>query len=271
MVIFNIAIALIGAVLVMSAIFFVNQKWLKVGLAVSAVAAGACCYFLSNHYLYPRYLLWRFENSLYQQPVFILIEKNHPKEFQLYIEKINKSFKKSEDVTIITSYTAELLNQVFSQHLEKSPNDPINLYLQSTIELYRYLLSKMPQAVVMIETGKNISSVELEQLDQDLVFQSYLTRLLEAKKLIIQDSIQSPVTQTNHDKAKAELEKIYDNLSAKFGPEIIRHVFVPSETVIPPKISSIVIIDFYAEILATGKETAGDIMRYIGSLGTNLR
>lgn len=240
---------------------------LKIIVAVSALIVGTIGYFLSSHYLYPRYLLWRFEKSLHQQPVFILIEKNHPKEFQTYMEKINKSFKKSEDIVAITSYTAELLNQVFSEHLKKSPNDPIILYLQSTIELYQYLLSKMPEAVAMIETGKNISSVDLEQLEQDLAFQSYLTRLLEAKKLIIQDSIKSPVTQNDNDKAKAELEKIYDNLSAKFGAEIIRHVFVPSEMVIPPKISAIVIIAFYSEILATGKETAGDIMRYIGSMG----
>lgn len=269
MAIFNVAMGVVGGAIVVGTMFFVNQKWIKAMIAVVALGVGGGCYFLSQHYLYPRYLLWRFENSLHNQPVFALIEENHPKEFQAYMQKIKQSFKKSEDVVEVTAYTAELLNQVFNAHLAKSPNDPIDLYLKSTMELYRYLFNKLPQAIVMMETGKQASSVDLEQLSQDLVFESYLVRLLDAKKLIIQDSIKSPVIQSNHDRAKAELEKIYDNLSNKFGAEIIRNVFVPSETLIPPKISSLVIIEFYGEILATGKETAGEIMRYIGSLSAN--
>lgn len=269
MAIFNVLIGLSGALIVGAGIFLVNQKWLKVILIIAALSIGGLCYGLSQHYLYPRYLLWRFENSLHNQPVFVLIQQNHPIEFQAYMQKIKQSFKKSADVVEVTAHTAELLNQVFNVHLAKSPNEPINLYLQSTIELYRYLFNKLPQAIVMMETGKQMESGDVEQLSQDLVFESYLIRLLEAKKLIIQDSIKSPVIQSNHDKAKAELEKIYDNLSTKFGAEIIRNVFVPSEAAISPKVSSLVILEFYGEILATGKETAGEIMRYIGSLGAN--
>lgn len=267
---FNIAIGLIGSVVVIGAVFFVHQRRIKGALFAVALVVGFLGYFLSQHYLYPRYLLWRFEKALHNQSVFVLIEKNHPKEFQVYIEKIKQSFKKTEDVAAVTGYTAELLNQIFNAHLEKSPNDPIELYLKSTIELYRYLFNKMPEAVVMLETGKKISSIDIEKLSEDLMFNSYLTRLLDAKKLIIQDSIQSSILQLNHDKAKAELEKIHDSLSNKFGAEIIRGVFVPSDVAIPPKIASLVIIEFYSEILATGKETAGDIMRYVGSLSANL-
>ena len=226
---------------------------------------------ISQQYLYPHYLLWRFEKSIQQQPVFILIEKNHPKEFQAYMANVKQSFRKSSDIKIISSYTSTLLNQIFNSHLEKAPNDPIELYLKSTVELYRYLYTKSPEAIVVLETGRQSTTLDLEQLSEDLVFESYLNRLLDAKKLIIEDSIKSPVEKWDHEKAKLELEKIYDALTQKFGAEIVKAVFVPSETVIPPRVSSIVILEFYDEILATGKQTAGDIMRYIGSLSASNR
>jgi hypothetical protein len=241
-------------------------RWLKMSVGIAAISLGVVAMMLSQHYLYPRYLFWRFENTIQQQPVFMLIQQYHPKEYEAYISTVKESFQESENMEVVSSHTANLLNEIFSQHLEKAPNAPIDLYLKSTVELFQYLYTKQPEAVVLIETGRRDPSVDFKELSNDPMFDAYLTRVLDAKKLIIQGSIETPITKWDHEKAKVELEKIYDNLSKKFGAEIIKGIFVPSQTVIPPRVSSMVILELYGEILATGQEKSGDIMRYIGSL-----
>lgn len=262
---FNVIIGLIAGTLALVPIFFVKRSSTKTLIAIIALLVAFMVGLLSQRYLYPQYLLWRFEKVLATQPVFILISQNHPEEYQKYLNNIKSGFKKKEDINVVSSATAELLNRIFNEHLEKAPNDPIDLYLKSTIELYRYLYTKMPQAIVMMETGRLTSNVDLTTLTQDLTFETLLSHLLDSKKLIIQDSIKSPVNTVSATDANTKLEKIYDNLSQKFGPEIIRNVFIPSEVPVPPRVSSLVILEFYSEILATGKENAGEIMRYIGS------
>lgn len=265
MALFNVTIGIVAGALAMIPLFFVTRNWAKGAIAILALACAFLGNAISQEYFYPHYLLWRFEKVVQSQPVFILIAQNHPQQYQDYINKIKYSFKKSEDIAIVSGYTAELLNRIFNEHLEKAPDDAIDLYLKSTLELYRYLYTKMPQAIVVLETGSRAQSVDLKELSQDLTFETLLGRLLDTKKLIIQESIKSPVSSHQSEKAREALEKIYDNLSKKFGPEIIRNVFVPSDIPVPPRISSLVILEFYSEIIATGKETAGDIMRYIGS------
>lgn len=265
MTLFNMTFGIIGGAIVMIPLLFVSKTWIKGLIALCALAAVFLGSALSQEYLYPHYLLWRFEKEVGSQPIFVLIAENHPEQYKDYIQKIQKSFSKTDDIAVVTTYTAELLNRIFNEHLEKAPNDPIDLYLKSTVELYRYLYTKMPQAIVVMETGSRTQSVDLKELSQDLTFETLLNRLLDSKKLIIQDSIKSPVNVNNNDTAKLALEKIYDNLTKKFGAEIIRNVFVPSDVPVPARVSSLVILEFYGEIMATGKETAGDIMRYIGS------
>jgi hypothetical protein len=265
MTLFNMTIGIIGGAIAVIPLFFVSRNWAKGLIAIFAITIAFLSNALSQEYLYPQYLLWRFEKEINSQPIFILIAENHPKEYKEYIQNIQKSFKKTDDIAVVTNYTAALLNRIFNEHLEKAPNDPIDLYLKSTVELYNYLYTKMPQAIVVMETGSRGQSVDFKELTQDLTFETLLNRLLDTKKLIIQDSIKSPVKDFNHDNAKQALEKIYDNLSQKFGAEIIRNVFIPSEAPVPPRVSSLVILEFYGEIIATGKDTAGDIMRYIGS------
>lgn len=262
---FSVIIGLLIGTIVFIPIFFIKQKSTRVLIAIITILMVFLGAIVSQRYLYPHYLLWRFEKVLATQPVFILIAQNHPEEYKKYLNEIQSGFKRSADIDLVSSATAGLLNKIFNEHLEKAPNGPIDLYLKSTIELYRYLYTKMPQAIVMMETGRPANNVDLAQLSQDLTFETLLSHLLDSKKLIIQDSIKSPVNTLNSTDANGRLEKIYESLSQKFGPEIIRNVFIPSDVPVPPRISSLVILEFYSEILATGKENAGEIMRYIGS------
>lgn len=262
---FNVLVGLLVGGLVMVPLFFVTRNMAKGGIAIAALGSVFIASVVSQQYLYPQYLLWRFEQALQAQPVFVLIQKNHPEAYRAYLEKIRENFRKNQDIGMVTSDTADLVNQIFQQHLAKAPNAPIELFLRSTVELYRYLYTKMPEAIVVMETGRNATSVNLQSLEEDATFRVLLDRLLDTKKLIIQEAMQSPVHQTDATKAKDALNKIYEDLAKKFGAEIMQSVFSPTSVVVPPRISSIVILDFYNEILSTGKETTGDMMRYIAS------
>lgn len=261
----NVTVGLIAGLIALLPLLFVKRNSIKLLVAMIAVGVALLGNVFSQQYIYPQYLLYRFEKGLAQQPVFILIAKNHPEEYKKYLSDIKKEFHNKEDINAVSQTTSALLNRIFNQHLEKAPNDPIDLYLKSTIELYRYLHTKMPELVVMVEIGKQSSNVDLSKLSEDLTFETLLGHLLDSKKLIIQDSIKSPVNTINAEAANASLEKIHNNLSQKFGEEIIKNVFIPSQVTVPPRVSSLVILEFYSEILATGKENAGEIMRFIGS------
>ncbi|MFI4938190.1 MAG: hypothetical protein ACHQJ6_06755 [Candidatus Berkiellales bacterium] len=265
MILFNILIGLALAIIVVLPLIWIKHKVARLIVIVIAIGGGVITTQLSEIYLYPRYVGWQFERENLKQPLFSLIAQYHPKEYQAFIEEVKKGIRKGEDINIISSYSSSLLNQIFYQHLQNAPDEAIFIYLKATLDLYRYLYSVDPRAVVKLENGDSSIPVNLTLLWQDQTFKVLLNHLLEAKGLVIQAAIKNPVNPPQAEQAIKLLDGILDSLSTKFGAPMVRMVFIPSEVRLPAVMVAPLLLDFYVNLITAGKENAGIIMRYIAA------
>ena len=270
MTLFNVGVGIGFAILALIPFLFMRKKWHLLAILAITVGLGVVGYFASKNYIYPYYLGWEFERDIKKQPLFALIAKYHPKEFQQFIEKVKNSLSKKEGLDAIATYSTELTNEVFYQHLQTAPDDPIFLYLKSILELYRYLYAIDPRAVVKLENGDESIPVDLHSFWEDKAFQALLNQVLESKQKIIEGSLETPHEIPTEEITTPILNNILDELVGKYGKDVVRFVFTPSSVQIPPKLAAAVIIDFYSIIKEEGKEKAGIVMRHIANLKTNM-
>lgn len=263
---FNVGVGIGFAILALLPFLLMRRKWHLWAVFAISLGFGLVGYMLSKNYLYPHYLGWEFEQQIKKQPLFALIEKHHPEEFKEFINKARKSLSKNEGLDVITSYSTELTNRIFYQHLQTAPDANILQYLKSTLDLYRYLYVIDPRAVVKLENGDESIPVDLQSFWEDKSFQSLLNQVLQAKQKIIEGSITNPAPLPTQEMTTPILNSVLDELIGKFGKDVVRSVFTPTSVKIPPKLAAAVIIDFYAAIVASGPEKAGIVMRHIADL-----
>ena len=85
--------------------------------------------------------------------------------------------------------------------------------------------------------------------------------------MIIETAIKTPVT-TPEPNATTLMDAVLNQLTVKFGEEFMRLVFSQTLVNVPPNMAANLIISFYSEIVASGKENAGIIMRLIAQIKT---
>jgi len=263
---FNMFIGLVLGIILLIPYFFIRTKWLKhvfIVLALVGVGVGTK---LSQSYLYPYYLGWEFEHDIKKEPLFSLVAKEYPKEFAEFIQKVKKGLHNQASLQEVSVYSSQLMNKIFYQHLQTAPDEVAYLYLKSTIELYRYLYTKDPSAVVLLELGAKEQMNPLQKIWDDKTFKLLFNNLLETKKLLIEDSIQSPAKLPDSQTASPLLDKVVQDLAKKFGEKNVRAAFSNQAHALPAQLVAPIIIGFYSEILAQGKEPAATIMRYIAVL-----
>lgn len=261
---FNLLVGASVSVMILLMICFAKNKWQKIALVVVALFGFGGSAYLSQHYLHPRYLSWKFTSDIKKQPLFALIAKTHPQEFNQFITKVKKSFEKKalQDVPI---YSNELVNKIFNQHLQFAPDESIFVYLKATLDFYRYLYTQDPKAVVKLENPQSMLSLDLSHLWQDKTFQGFLNQVLETKKKVIEASIKTPVHPVG-DEAPQLIEQVLGELVLKVGEPMVKLLFNNAQVDVSAQLIAPLIIEFYAGIVSTGQEKAGKIMRHIASL-----
>ena len=263
---FNVLVGIGIAVVAALPVFWIRSKPKRLIALVIALVLGMGGAKLSNQFRYPEYLSWRFEEELKKQPLFDMIAKNHPKEFARFIQKVKQTLRENEDTALVSSYSAEFVNSIFYQHLQHAPDDNIVLYLKATIDLYQHLNGKDPRAVVKLESANNTIAFDLNTLWEDKDFRALLSHLLDTKRYVIEAGIKSPHQPEDGAKADALLQGVLNELVAKYGDSVVTNVFSSTDTTVPPNVGAQVIIQFYSNILGTGKENAGMIMRHIARI-----
>jgi len=235
-----------------------QKKRLGIVIAILIVIVGATL-------LYPSYRGWRFEQEVKRQPLFQLIEKAHPKEFNVFLTKAKADLKEKGNTSAIPLYAAELMDRIFYRHLQYASDDLIFAYLQATINLYRYLNTQDPCAVIKLEDPKSNVSIDLNDLWKDKLFKALLNQLLEAKKKIIETTLTAAASPSNV--GQTWIDQILSGLSQKFGEAVVKSLFsyASTSTDSAEKAASL-IIDFYVGIAGMGKEKAGEAMRYMASV-----
>lgn len=263
MALLNIAIGILVGAVVMLLLLWVHHKYAKILIPLLAIGCAAGAVQLSDEYLYPSYLGWQFEREIMKQPLFNLIAQAHPQEFQAYLQKIKQIIKKGQTQTI-PAYSAQLLNQIFFTHLQHAPDENVMLYLRATVDLYQYLYTKDPRAVVKLENN-DPTNYDFKEIFADKMFQSLLNHLLDTKRFLIENAIKSPQPIPSASQGEPLLQLVLDQLTQKYGENTVHLLFTPGSEM-PPSIQAKLFIEFYSDISNLGKERSGVLMRYIGSL-----
>ncbi len=262
---FNFILAALAALIVGLPIIWMKSNATKTIGSLVALGVGAMVFGLSNIYVYPEYRAWQFEYEIKKQPLFGLISQNYPAEFQAYLQQVKSSLETDEDPSKIAQYTSEMVNNIFYKSLAHAPDEYVSLYLKSTIDLYHYLNSQDPKAVLKLENGDTANDYDLNKLYENKDFQNRLSHLLDSKRFVIESSIKTPVTPPTATVADPLLKGVMVGLDEKYGEKVVKEVFTHSKEV-AANVGAQVIIEFYVNILGSGKENAGQIMRFIANL-----
>lgn len=261
----NTLIGILVGIIFLIPVFLLTKKWLKFFFAVLAIAGALGAAELSKHYLYPHVLAWQFERKLTSVPLFSMIAKHHPKEYELFMQQVKQSILHGQSEEVIASYSSQLMERIFYQHLETASNDIVMRYLGAMLDLYRFLYTQDPRAVLRMEYGAS-STGDFSAIWADSSFQSLLGQLLEVKMKVIETSIASPVATPTQAEAGPLLQAVLNEMAQKFGEDVVQQMFHPKQEKLPATVIAPLIMDFYARIGSKGPEQAGIMMRYIASL-----
>lgn len=261
----NTLIGVVIGALIITPAFFVSKRWLKVVLAIVAVVCALGAAELSKRYVYPHVLGWQFEREIVKHPLFNLIAKNHPQEFAVFIAQVKQGLITKQPESVMSGYSTQLMGRIFYQHLQTAPNEAILPYLGAVLELYRFLYTQDPRAVLRMEYGQTTTG-DLSAIWEDKNFKVLLNHLLQLKTKVIEASIASPVAPPSQAEAGPLLQGVLQEMAQKYGEELVKQMFSRDQTATPANIIAPLIIDFYARIGMQGPEKAGIMMRYIASL-----
>jgi len=261
----NTLIGLLAGLIVIIPIFYVAKKWQKITLAVIAVALVLGVSELSKLYFYPYVLGWQFERQIRQVPLFASVAKQHPNEYATFIKQVKQGIWQKQPEGVLATYSSQLMDRIFYQHLQAAPNQLIMQYLGAVLELYRYLYNKDPRAVLRMEYGQ-ASAEDLNAISNDAQFNRLLEQLLEVKKKIITTENTAPLSKTAEAEAASVFQAHLQEMEQQYGAQVVREIFNRKQGAFPPNIMAPVLMDFYARMGAKGPEKAGVMMRYIASL-----
>ncbi len=261
----NTLIGVIVGALIMVPAFFINKRWLKITLAIIAVVCALGAAELSKRYVYPHVLGWQFEREIVKHPLFGLIAKNHPQEFAVFVGQVKQGLLSGQPESVMSSYSTQLMGRIFYQHLQTAPNEAILQYLGAVLELYRFLYTQDPRAVLRMEYGQATTG-DLSAIWEDKNFKVLLNHLLQLKTKVIEASIATPVAPPSQAEAGSLLQGVLQDMAQKYGEDLVKQMFSPEQSATPANIIAPLIIDFYARIGMQGPEKAGIMMRYIASL-----
>lgn len=263
--VFNIGVGVAIAVFAITPLFFIKNRWGRYLVFLGALGCGYVGAQICESMIYPQYLAWRFDSDIKKQPLFALIAKTHPQEFKQYVDKVQQTIREQGDVNVVPALSAQLVNSIFYQHLQHAPDENILLYLKATLDLYHYLNGQEPRAVVKIENDDKTIPVNLNVFWSDKKFQALLNHLLDTKRYVIVTGIETPVASPTSKEAKPLLQGVLNTLNHKYGEKVIQEVF-SSQNSVPANVGAQAIIEFYTEILKSGKENAGVLMRHMAHM-----
>lgn len=261
----NTLIGLLVGIIVIIPIFYVSKKWQKISLAVIAVALVLGVSELSKTYFYPYVLGWQFERQIRQVPLFASVAKQHPEEFDHFVKQVKQGILEKQSEGVLGTYSSQLMERIFYQHLQAAPNQLVMQYLGAVLELYRFLYNKDPRAVLRMEYGQ-ASTDDLNPIWNDAQFKRLLEQLLDVKKKIIASESITPLSKTAEAEATSVFQAHLQEMEQQYGAQMVREIFNRKQGNFPPNIIAPILIDFYARMGEKGPEKAGIMMRYIASL-----
>lgn len=248
--------------LIAGAVFYLLTKSkatasLLAGIAIVLAIAA------TKEYVMPTYYAKVFEHNMRSESPFMnMLAKNSPQEFNLYIAKVKANILANGDKSNNIYYSSELINSILIKYGSIASNDSLYQYLVTNLTLDKKLLSIDPMLVLAVEFPEKFKG----KIDPTLLNVTGKTQsLLDAKIAVIQSAMEhpaAPLTDADKQHATDLLREVITDLSKQYGAQTIANALQhPDDPAVDKKAAAQIIISFYEDILAKGKDNAALIIK----------
>lgn len=248
--------------LIAGAVFYLLTKnkataSLLAGIAIVLVIAA------TKEYVMPAYYAKALEQNLRSESPFMnMVAKHSPKEFNLYIAEVKNNMLANGDKSNNVYYSSELINSMLIKYGSVASNDSLYQYLIANLALDKQLFSTDPMLVLALEFPEKFKG----KINPTLLNVTGNTKsLLDAKIAVIQSAMEQPAAPlTDADKQHATdlLREVITDLSKQYGTQTIANSLQhPDSPSVDKKAAAQIIISFYEDIVAKGKDNAALIIK----------
>lgn len=216
--------------------------------------------FFTHFYIYPYYENMRFGNKLASEnAILALLANNAPNDFAAYVQKVKSATKQQAD-----EQTDIFINNEIAKYAPHASNASLYQFAKTSLALYQLLLTKDPAMVLQAEfPDKFIGKTDYALLQTEAG--DFSAKIATDKHDIIQSAITNPrppLTDEEIKKARSMVGGIIDELSKKYGEEVVLTTFQqPADPTLDKKLAATVVISFYEKMIAAGEENTGLMIR----------
>lgn len=242
---------------------FFNGRFI-LGLVVGC-AVGWSAYFLSEHYVVPEVELAYLQYQIKKSPIMNTLASAEPERFNAYLHNVRAMLYQGGQPSNALIMAHELIHDIFPKYLSHASNASIDIYIRSTLTLYRQLEKTNPAYVVYAEFPQTVASTDVIPLLRN-DYNRYILNRQEAMQMVIRSAINDPQNTDPDGTGQATLTKIIQNLGDRYGADrVIKTIATPNDPSLTRATEADIIIGFYQDVLNQGLTTAGSVMRYIAS------
>lgn len=250
---------------------FIFKKTIKTEntklISLATLLACLVMIVIARPLLEPHFYAWTFESSIRgKYPIIDLLAQKSPEEFNAYVKKEkNEIIKSGNDKNNLTTfYTIEFLDSQVAKYSQIATNQSLYEFMQSRLNLFKMLIDTNPELILRLEFPRKYvdeTNASLEKLDE------FYNKTMQNSENVIKSALetpQTPPTEQDSKKAVTILRNIATGLTKKFGKENVLLTFQdPTTPSLDKTIAANILISLYEDILATGVNDTGTVVKYV--------
>lgn len=254
---------IIGITTFMLTLALFNGRFI-LGLVVSS-AVGWGAFFLCEHYVVPKIELEYLQYQIKKSPIMNILAVVETQRFKGYLQDVRTMLYQGGEPSNALAMAHQLIHDVFPKYLRHASDASIDIYVRSTLTLYRQLEKANPAYVVYAEFPQTISNTEVIPLLRN-DYNRYILNRQEAMQMVIRSAIDDPKNINLHGNGEASLTRIIKMLGNRYGADtVMKTIATPNDPALTRNTEAAIIIAFYEDVLKQGITTAGSVMRFIAS------
>lgn len=232
---------------------------------IIACLVGWITFSYSNQYMVPQLQLKYLDYKIKQNPIMATLAVAEPQKFNQYLDDVRTMLTQGEEPSRALIMAHKLVRDIFPKYLSHATNASIDIYIRSTIALYRELEKANPAYVIYTEFPQTVSDTDILPLLQNNYHRQIENRQ-KAMQIVILSAMNNPQVDPNMDIGKVGLTKIIQNLGNRYGAHsVIKTIATPNDPSLSPSTQAAIIISFYENILKQGIDRAGSVIRLIAT------
>jgi hypothetical protein len=226
-------------------------------------------FFLMKDYLSPYYYAATYESDIKNRyPIYDVIAKYYPKEFNDYIDLMKKNILAKGSLNNEINYSANLVNHAVQESIPFASTKSIYNYLKITLKFEKNLYLIDPMLVIAIEyPGRVPSQYSLGMVSKSISEDDIKEKMEAGKEVIESGSANKTPIHVSDEEAKEaaeDIQQIISTLNEKYGKQLVDETFSSSNTPFSdPKKSAEITISLSEDILAKGEERGGLLFKIL--------